>query len=208
MEGNALAGARYSKECRIWRLAPACRVLGGDRGDNPDFDAGVNFAVEFWVDGLDDGPNKFSSDVLFLVWDAYRAAREKADDGIIDWTGRIDAHVLQSGLEKCRSIFAAPALAEISRGELAPGPEVNSVETVREYTRHKGNTLYHPVGTCKMGDDPMAVVDDRLRVHGFQGLRVIDASIMPTLTTGNTNAPTIMIAEKGADMILEDNKAA
>ncbi len=119
-----------------------------------------------------------------------------------------DAHVLHSGLEKCRSIFAAPALAEVSKGELAPGPEVNSVETVRDYTRHKGNTLYHPVGTCKMGDDPMAVVDDRLRVHGTQGLRVIDASIMPTLTTGNTNAPTIMIAEKGADMILEDNKAA
>ncbi len=118
-----------------------------------------------------------------------------------------DAHVLHAGLEKCRSIFAAPALAEVSRGELAPGPEVNSVETVREYTRHKGNTLYHPVGTCKMGDDPMAVVDDRLRVHGVQGLRVIDASIMPTLTTGNTNAPTIMIAEKGADMILEDAKA-
>jgi choline dehydrogenase-like flavoprotein len=119
-----------------------------------------------------------------------------------------DAHVLRSGLEKCRAIFAAPALAAVSKGELAPGPEVNSVETVREYTRHKGNTLYHPVGTCKMGDDPMAVVDDRLRVHGVQGLRVIDASIMPTLTTGNTNAPTIMIAEKGADMILEDNKAA
>ncbi len=119
-----------------------------------------------------------------------------------------DAHVLHLGLEKCRSIFAAPALAAVSKGELAPGPEVNSVETVREYTRHKGNTLYHPVGTCKMGDDPMAVVDDRLRVHGVQGLRVIDASIMPTLTTGNTNAPTIMIAEKGASMILEDNKAA
>jgi len=119
-----------------------------------------------------------------------------------------DAHVLHSGLEKCRAIFASPALAAVSKGELAPGPEVNSVETVREYTRHKGNTLYHPVGTCKMGDDPMAVVDDRLRVHGFQGLRVIDASIMPTLTTGNTNAPTIMIAEKGAAMIQEDAKAA
>ena len=76
-----------------------------------------------------------------------------------------------------------------------------------EFARNNGQTTYHMVGTCKMGSDPMAVVDDRLRVHGIAGLRVIDASIMPTVPSGNTNAPTVMVAEKGADMILEDAKA-
>jgi choline dehydrogenase len=119
-----------------------------------------------------------------------------------------DAHVLWSGILKTRDILAAPALAQHSFGETAPGPEVNSMEAARAYGRNYGNTIYHPVGTCKMGEDPMAVVDSRLRVHGVPGLRVIDASIMPTVTTGNTNAPTIMIAEKGAAMIIEDSKAA
>ena len=119
-----------------------------------------------------------------------------------------DAHVLWSGIQKTRNILESPAMAQHSTGEIAPGPDVNSMETSREYARKAGNTIYHPVGTCKMGDDPLAVVDSRLRVQGLTGLRVIDASIMPTVTTGNTNAPTIMIAEKGAAMILEDNKVA
>jgi choline dehydrogenase len=119
-----------------------------------------------------------------------------------------DVHVLQSGIRQTRKILESPALAAHSVGEIAPGPDVDSLESVREYGRNFGNTIYHPVGTCKMGEDPMAVVDSRLRVHGLSGLRVIDASVMPTVTTGNTNAPTIMIAEKGAAMILEDNKAA
>ena len=104
-------------------------------------------------------------------------------------------------------MFAAPALAQHSLGETSPGPDIKTDTDLLAYARKFGNTLYHPVGTCKMGEDPRAVVDSRLRVHGLQGLRVIDASVMPTLTTGNTNAPTIMIGEKGAAMIKEDMAA-
>ncbi|MFT5446632.1 MAG: choline dehydrogenase [Gammaproteobacteria bacterium] len=115
-----------------------------------------------------------------------------------------DVDVLCSGVAMTRRIFDAPALKSVSLGEYAPGPDLSSRDEIRQYTRETGGTIHHPVGTCKMGIDPNAVVDPRLRVHGIEGLRVIDASIMPTLTTGNTNAPTIMIGEKGADMIIED----
>jgi len=123
------------------------------------------------------------------------------------FTTRTDELALLGGLKHVRRVFAQPALAQYSTGESSPGPNVQSDQEVVEYARKFGNTLYHPVCTCKMGEDPRAVVDSRLRVHGLQGLRVIDASVMPTLTTGNTNAPTIMIGEKGAAMILEDAAA-
>jgi len=122
-------------------------------------------------------------------------------------TAEGDVHVLLSGMRHTRRILGAPALAAYSEGEVAPGPEIDSLDTAKDYCLKHGNTIYHPVGTCKMGEDPMAVVDSRLRVHGIEGLRVIDASVMPVVTTGNTNAPTIMIAEKGADMIKADARA-
>lgn len=115
-----------------------------------------------------------------------------------------DARVLVAGMRFTREIFAAPAIAQHSVEETSPGPGAQTDEELVDYARHFGTTIYHPVGTCRMGHGPSSVVDERLRVHGIDGLRVIDASIMPTLTTGNTNAPTIMIGEKGAAMIRED----
>ena len=115
-----------------------------------------------------------------------------------------DARVLLAGMRFTREIFASPALTQHSVEETLPGPAVQTEDALIEYARRFGNTIYHPVGTCRMGQGPSAVVDERLRVQGIDGLRVIDASIMPTLTTGNTNAPTIMIGEKGAIMIRED----
>jgi choline dehydrogenase len=98
-------------------------------------------------------------------------------------------------------LFHASALDEFRGEEIAPGADKQSDEALEAYVREACDTVYHPVGTCKMGTDSMAVVDPELRVHGIEGLRVVDASIMPTITTGNTNAPTIMIGEKAADLI-------
>lgn len=120
---------------------------------------------------------------------------------------RSDRDALAAGIRLTREIFAAPALALHAVRETLPGPEVVSDAGLHDYARGFGNTLYHPVGTCRMGGDPASVVDARLRVRGVGGLRVVDASVMPTLTTGNTNAPTIMVAEKGAAMIREDAAA-
>ncbi|MFT5706796.1 MAG: choline dehydrogenase, partial [Oceanospirillaceae bacterium] len=105
-----------------------------------------------------------------------------------------------------RNIMDAPALKPLIAQEHEPGIEHQTDEALLEYARNRATTIYHPTGTCKMGNDEMAVVDDRLRVIGVSGLRVVDASIMPIIVSGNTNAPTIMIAEKAADMIKEDRK--
>ena len=104
-----------------------------------------------------------------------------------------------------RRLATTAPLSEIITGEILPGPKAISDEDLLRDFRDRADTVYHPVGTCAMGADPVrSVVDARLRVHGVQGLRVIDASIFPSITSGNTNAPTVMVAEKGAAMILED----
>jgi choline dehydrogenase len=115
-----------------------------------------------------------------------------------------DRDVTVVGLRALRRIMAAPALEPFIEAEHEPGPACASDEDLLDYVRRRGSTVYHPTSTCRMGSDPTAVVDARLKVRGFERLRVVDASIMPALVSGNTNAPTIMIAEKGADMILAE----
>jgi choline dehydrogenase len=117
-----------------------------------------------------------------------------------------DRQKMIAAVRKTRSIFEAPVFNEHRREELLPGPEIQSDEDILEFIRNTGESVYHPVGTCKMGSDDMAVVDDRLKVHGIQGLRVADASIMPTLISGNTHATTVLIGERCADFILGENK--
>ena len=109
-----------------------------------------------------------------------------------------------AGMRKARQLLGASAMKHVIGEEIAPGAVLQKDDEMLDWVRHNAETTYHPVGTCKMGADPMAVVDNRLRVRGLTGLRVADASIMPTLTSGNTNAPSIMIGEKASSMVLED----
>jgi choline dehydrogenase len=107
-----------------------------------------------------------------------------------------------AAIRKARELFSTSPLAEAVGEEIAPGKQCQTDEDLITWIKNNAETTYHPVGTCKMGNDPFAVVDNELRVHGVSGLRIADASIMPTLTSGNTNAPSIMIGEKCAIMIL------
>lgn len=116
----------------------------------------------------------------------------------------VDRRALIGGMRIAQEVGRTDAFSKYVDHEIYPGEHAGSDEDLLTFCRRAGGTVYHPIGTCKMGSDPEAVVDERLRVHGTTGLRVIDASIMPTLVSGNTNAPTIMIAEKGSQMILED----
>jgi choline dehydrogenase len=117
-----------------------------------------------------------------------------------------DRRTLVAGIRLGRRLAATRALSPYVRREYRPGAEAQSDEALLEFARNTGGTIFHPSGTCKMGSarDPTAVVDERLRVHGVEALRVVDCSIMPTLVSGNTNVPVVMIAEKASDMILAD----
>jgi choline dehydrogenase-like flavoprotein len=115
-----------------------------------------------------------------------------------------DVQLLMTGIRKCREICAHPEMAEHIREELTPGVQRSSDAELTEEIKLRATTVYHPVGTCKMGLDEMAVVDPRLKVRGIEGLRVADASIMPQVTGGNTNAPSMMIGERAAALVQEE----
>ena len=116
----------------------------------------------------------------------------------------LDRRCAVAGVRLARSLAATEALKPYVAEEYRPGAQAQSDEELLEFARNYGATIFHPSGTCKMGSDPRAVVDDRLRVQGLTGLRVVDCSIMPTLVSGNTHAPVVMIAEKASELILED----
>jgi choline dehydrogenase len=118
-----------------------------------------------------------------------------------------DMQTMVEGLKLARLLGAANAFGKYRKRELCPGPEATDDKALRAHILKYAETLYHPVGTCKMGNDPAAVVDSELRVRGVDGLRVVDASVMPFVPGGNTNAPTIMIAEKAADLIKGNSSA-
>ncbi|HVH82172.1 MAG TPA: choline dehydrogenase [Stellaceae bacterium] len=121
-------------------------------------------------------------------------------------TDPIDQQTIVAGLKLCREVLAQPVLARFIAEEFQPGPAAQSDAELLQYARERGGTVYHPTSTCTMGTGPMAVVDPELRVHGIEGLRVADASVMPTVISGNTNAATIMIGEKLADMLRDQQR--
>jgi choline dehydrogenase len=119
-----------------------------------------------------------------------------------------DQEAMVGAVKMARRIAGAPAMHPYVEEEVSPGPVASSDQEILERIRELGVTIFHPCGTCRMGHDPMAVVDDRLRVRGLANLRVVDASIMPAIVSGNTNGPVVMIAEKAADLIREDSASA
>jgi len=118
-----------------------------------------------------------------------------------------DQDTIVAGMKLLRRIMDQPAMRAYIAEQRAPDPRLTSDADLLAYAREVGSTVFHPTSTCRMGSDATAVVDERLRVRGFEALRVVDGSIMPTVVSGNTNAAIVMIGEKGADMILQDAAA-
>ena len=136
-----------------------------------------------------------------------RSARRAGDPAALP-LGAADRDVHdRAACSCCATSWGSPRCSRYVAEERAPGPERHQRRRLLAYARETGTTIFHPTSTCRMGSDTTAVVDERLRVHGFEGLRVADGSIMPTVVSGNTNAAIVMIGEKCADMILEDAKA-
>ncbi|TYP82901.1 GMC family oxidoreductase [Blastococcus xanthinilyticus] len=166
--------------------------------------------VKFWRQAeVDPDVDAFTAAVVLVDVQSRGSVRLRSADPT--WAPAIDAgyltddrdlEALVTGVEKAREIAGAAPLADVLGEEWSPGGTVHGREALRQKVKDTLESLYHPVSSCRMGTDAQAVVDSRLRVHGIEGLRVADASVMPTLVRGNTNAPTIMIAERAADLIL------
>jgi choline dehydrogenase len=114
-----------------------------------------------------------------------------------------DLEAMIAGVRMAKQLFASEAFARYSGEPIEPGPGVNSAAALSEFVQAQAETLYHPVGTCRMGSDTHAVVDPSLRVRGVEGLRVVDASVMPRINRGHTHAPTVMIAERAVELIAQ-----
>jgi choline dehydrogenase len=209
------AGARYAA-FRTGPLTIAAGTSGAFFKTNPRLaspDVQIHF-LPFSTDKMGEKLHSFSgfsASVCQLRPESRGSLRIKSADPAVPPAIRInylatetDRTAFVEGIKMLRRILAAPALKPFVVDEVDPGPKIASDEEILSFCRQRGTTVYHPTSTCRMGNDPLAVVDQRLRVRGIEGLRVVDASIMPDLMSGNTNAPTIMIAEKASDMILED----
>ena len=168
----------------------------------------IHFSVplyEKWMQGPANAFSLMAGMIRPVSRGAIRLASADPSDELLIDPGTLsceaDLRALQAAVGLCRTIGVGAALREWGARELYPGPEVDSPEQLREYVRRTAITYHHQVGTCKMGVDQLAVVDPKLRVHGVQGVRVADASIMPVVTTGNTNAPSVLIGERVADFV-------
>jgi choline dehydrogenase len=212
---RVMAGARYAA-FRSGPLTIAAGTSGAFFKTNPRLaspDVQIHF-LPFSTDKMGEKLHAFSgfsASVCQLRPESRGSLRIKSADPAVPPAIRInylatetDRTAFVEGMKILRKILAAPALKPFVTEEVEPGPKITSDEDILNFCRQRGSTVYHPTSTCRMGNDPLAVVDQRLRVRGIEGLRVIDASVMPDLMSGNTNAPTIMIAEKASDMILED----
>lgn len=212
---RVLAGARYAA-FRTGPLTIAAGTSGAFFKTNPRLatpDIQVHF-LPFSTDKMGEKLHPFSgftASVCQVRPESRGTLRIKSADPAVPPEIRINYLATETdrtanveGLKILRRILHAPALKPFVIEEVDPGSKVASDEELLNYCRQRGSTIYHPTSTCRMGNDPLAVVDQRLRVRGIEGLRVVDGSIMPDLVSGNTNAPIIMIAEKASDMILAD----
>ena len=210
-----MAGARYAA-FREGPLTIAAGTSGAFFKTNPRLatpDIQIHF-LPFSTDKMGEKLHAFSgftASVCQLRPESRGSLRIKSADPSVPPEIRINYLATETdrtanveGLKILRKILHAPALRPFVVNEYDPGAKVVSDEDLLVYCRRRGSTIYHPTSTCRMGNDPLAVVDQRLKVRGIEGLRVVDGSIMPDLVSGNTNAPIVMIAEKASDMILQD----